>query len=207
MRLLKKIWGFLYDCFWDKCEHTAPMIDKSEMENILIEEAVGAFDSRTVIVEPSFITEMKAAGKRIFEAIDKKEYCGGSCGCDGNCGDDYKCDKDDEFWKDSEQFAQKLKSDPEERHWLLKIRNEKNGEAKRKMRKVYHVVSNPKGGWLVKEEKNKNPSARADKKSEAVGKAKELAKKAKLGQVIVHKKNGIIQTEYTYGEDPVKTKG
>jgi len=74
-------------------------------------------------------------------------------------------------------------------------------------RMVYHVVSNPEGGWLVKKEKNKNPSARADTKHEAVAKAKELAKKTKLGQVIVHKKDGKIQTEYTYGEDPVKTKG
>jgi len=62
-------------------------------------------------------------------------------------------------------------------------------------RKVYHVVSNPKGGWTVKEEKNKNPSARADTKHEAIAKAKELAKKATLGQVIVHKKDGKIQTE------------
>lgn len=74
-------------------------------------------------------------------------------------------------------------------------------------RKVYHVVPAPEKGWLVKEEKNKNPSARTDKKSDAVKRAKELAKKAKLGQVIVHKKDGRIQTEYTYGNDPKKTEG
>lgn len=78
---------------------------------------------------------------------------------------------------------------------------------KAKSRKVYHVVPDPKGGWAVKEEKNKNPSVRTEKKTEAVAKAKELAKKAKLGQVIVHKKDGKIQIEYTYGEDPIKTKG
>jgi hypothetical protein len=78
---------------------------------------------------------------------------------------------------------------------------------KKSIRKVYHVVPDPKGGWAVKEEKNKNPSVKTEKKVEAIIKAKELAKKAKLGQVIVHKKDGEIQTEYTYGEDPVKTKG
>jgi len=44
-------------------------------------------------------------------------------------------------------------------------------------------------------------------KSDALDLAKDLAKNAGLGQVIVHGKDGVIQTEYTYGKDPEKTEG
>ena len=74
-------------------------------------------------------------------------------------------------------------------------------------RKSYHVVPLEKGGWAVKLEGAKSPSAKLDKKPEAVTRAKELAKKAKLGQVIVHKLDGKIQAEYTYGDDPKRSKG
>jgi hypothetical protein len=40
-----------------------------------------------------------------------------------------------------------------------------------------------------------------------VQKARELAKKQPLGQVVVHKEDGTIQTEYTYGDDPARTRG
>jgi hypothetical protein len=119
--------------------------------------------------------------------------CGEDCDCDGSCGDNCKCKEDKACVcgdKDCEAKEAKI---------VVK--------RKTKMRKVYHVVPAPEKGWLVKEEKNKNPSARADRKTDAVKRAKELAKKAKLGQVIVHKKNGQIQTEYTYGDDPRSTKG
>ena len=36
----------------------------------------------------------------------------------------------------------------------------------------------------------------------AVSHAKHLAKEHELGQVIVHKGDGTIETEFTYGEDP-----
>lgn len=73
-------------------------------------------------------------------------------------------------------------------------------------RQVYHVVP-AENGWEVKKEGNKRASAKARLKADAVSEAKRLAKKAKLGQVIIHKKDGKIQTEYTYGEDPRETKG
>lgn len=76
-----------------------------------------------------------------------------------------------------------------------------------KGRKVYHVVYQGKM-WKVKQEKGYTVANGVFlKKSEAVSRAKEAAKKAKLGQVIVHKKDGKFQTEYTYGEDPVESKG
>ena len=36
---------------------------------------------------------------------------------------------------------------------------------------------------------------------------KELAKKAPLGQIKIHKQDGTIQTEHTYGQDPYPPKG
>lgn len=74
-------------------------------------------------------------------------------------------------------------------------------------RKVYHVVANPEGGWFLKEENVKRPVAEAQNKKDAIGIAKKLAKRAKLGQVIIHKMDGKIQREYTYGKDPRSSKG
>ncbi len=44
-------------------------------------------------------------------------------------------------------------------------------------------------------------------KSEAIDRARMFAKERQPSQVVVHLKNGRIQTEYTYGDDPVRTKG
>jgi hypothetical protein len=75
-------------------------------------------------------------------------------------------------------------------------------------RTVVHVVPNKKkGGWDVKKEGGKRPSAHADRKSDAVARGKELAKKTPLGQIKIHKQDGKIQTEHTYGQDPEKYKG
>ena len=41
-----------------------------------------------------------------------------------------------------------------------------------------------------------------DHKEMAITRAKELAKEAELGQVVVHGEDGRIQDEFTYGEDP-----
>lgn len=76
-----------------------------------------------------------------------------------------------------------------------------------KGRKVYHVVYQDEV-WKVKQRKGFTiTKGKFDNKTEAVARAKEVAKKAKLGQVIVHKKNGEFQTEYTYGDDPRESKG
>jgi len=45
------------------------------------------------------------------------------------------------------------------------------------------------------------------KKSDVLTEAKLLAKQHPLSQVVVHGKDGVIQNEYTYGNDPKKTKG
>jgi len=59
-------------------------------------------------------------------------------------------------------------------------------------RKVYHVVPGKGGGWNVKKEGGKNPSGHFDKKSDAVGRGKELAKSGPLGQIKIHCQDGKI---------------
>lgn len=70
-----------------------------------------------------------------------------------------------------------------------------------------HVTPRPAGNWAVKKEGAKRADSVHEQKVDAVERAKELAKNAPLGQVIIHKKDGTIQTEYTYGKDPEKYPG
>jgi uncharacterized protein YdaT len=71
-------------------------------------------------------------------------------------------------------------------------------------RKVEHVVPRSGGRWAVKAKNVDKASSIHDNKDEAIRRAKELAKDAPLGQIIIHKKDGTIQTEHTYGKDPEK---
>jgi hypothetical protein len=69
-------------------------------------------------------------------------------------------------------------------------------------RTVYHVVPNSSAEkWLVTQE-NASFRREFETKEEAVDEARRLAKEAPLGQVKVHKKDGNMEYESTYGEDP-----
>ena len=71
-----------------------------------------------------------------------------------------------------------------------------------KERVVYHVVPNSSGErWVVSQE-NAEFRREFDTKEEAVEFAKERAKSAELGQIKVHKQDGNMEYENTYGEDP-----
>ena len=71
-----------------------------------------------------------------------------------------------------------------------------------KDRVVYHVVPNSSAEkWLVSQE-NAEFRKEFDTKEEAVEFAKERARNAELGQVKVHKKDGNMEYESTYGDDP-----
>ena len=71
-----------------------------------------------------------------------------------------------------------------------------------KERIVYHVVPNSSGErWVVSQERAEF-RREFDTKEEAVQFAKERARKEELGQVKVHKKDGNMEYESTYGEDP-----
>ena len=71
-----------------------------------------------------------------------------------------------------------------------------------KERLVYHVVPNSSGErWVVSQE-NAEFRKEFDTKDEAVEFAKERARAAELGQIKVHKQDGNMEYENTYGEDP-----
>ena len=74
-------------------------------------------------------------------------------------------------------------------------------------RKTYHVIPNKEGGWNVKGQGASRASSTHETKSDAVKHGRELAKNQPLGQLIIHKQDGVIQTEYTYGQDPYPPKG
>lgn len=74
-------------------------------------------------------------------------------------------------------------------------------------RRVYNVNPTNKGDWEVKEKGADRSVKVYEDKSAAIGRAKELAKKPQLGQVVIRNADGKIQTEYTYGADPKNRKG
>ena len=76
-----------------------------------------------------------------------------------------------------------------------------------KERAVYHVVPNSSGErWVVSQE-NAEFRREFDTKEEALAFAKERAKSAELGQVKVHKQDGNMEYENTYGQDPPEYPG
>ena len=74
-------------------------------------------------------------------------------------------------------------------------------------REKIHIVPRENGDWAVKREGAGKASSVHNEKQEAIERGKELAKDAPLGQIIIHKRDGTIQTEHTYGEDPEKYPG
>ena len=73
-------------------------------------------------------------------------------------------------------------------------------------RKVFHVVGN-RDSWDVKPEGIGQSVSHHRSKDAAVQTARTIAKNQDLGQVKIHGTDGKIQTEYTYGKDPRRTKG
>lgn len=75
-------------------------------------------------------------------------------------------------------------------------------------RKVFHSVPN-KAGWKVESNGRTVSNHRTQAASEAAAVA--LGHKAQnageLGQAVLHKANGTIREERTYGADPRKTPG
>jgi uncharacterized protein DUF2188 len=74
--------------------------------------------------------------------------------------------------------------------------------------RLYDVVPIPgqKPGWRVEGEKALRPSSWHKTKEEAIERGRALAK-ARKGQLIIHKTDGKIETEYTYGHDPRNVPG
>ena len=74
-------------------------------------------------------------------------------------------------------------------------------------RTVIHVVPSKKNGWDIKKEGVKSPIDHTATKDQAVKEARQIAKSGGPGQLKIHKQDGKIQTEYTYGDDPFPPKG
>lgn len=69
-------------------------------------------------------------------------------------------------------------------------------------RKSYHVSKNSSGGWKVKGAGSKKASSSHKTQKAAQKAATKLAKGQSKGQVVIHRANGQIRTEHTYGSDP-----
>jgi hypothetical protein len=65
-------------------------------------------------------------------------------------------------------------------------------------RKMVHVVPQ-KNDWAIKV--GGRTVSTHDTKADAVDQGKDIAKSAPLGQIVIHKQDGSIQTEHTYGKD------
>lgn len=73
-------------------------------------------------------------------------------------------------------------------------------------RNVYHVLPS-EDGWEGKLENAIRASVTGKIKEEVLEKTIEYAQNRMPSQVIVHKADGTIQHEYTYGDDPYPPKG
>src|SRR5689334_23871508 len=72
---------------------------------------------------------------------------------------------------------------------------------------VFHVSPHGDGKWRVEPEGGGQTGPIFENKEQAIRYAQDEAKAAQLGQVIVHGRDGRIQYENTYGEDPRERKG
>lgn len=79
--------------------------------------------------------------------------------------------------------------------------------AKKAERATYWVSPTDRKEWKVKLEGAKRASAVFDDKADAIARAKALAKAQPLGQVVIQRGDGQIQTEHTYGKDPERSPG
>lgn len=75
-------------------------------------------------------------------------------------------------------------------------------------KKKYHVTQREDGTWQGKLEKSNRASVVTDTKAEAMKKTIEMAKNHGDSQVFIHKQDGKIQEERTYGgNDPSDSPG
>lgn len=73
-------------------------------------------------------------------------------------------------------------------------------------RTVYHVVPDASGErWVISQEKNDRFREEFSTKEEAVNAARDRAQRETPSQVKVHKRDGNMEYESTYGEDPTRS--
>jgi len=69
-------------------------------------------------------------------------------------------------------------------------------------RATYHVTPRSDGRWNVKQAGAGRASDTAKTQGKAVERARELASGNPRSQVVIHRPNGRIREEHTYGSDP-----
>jgi hypothetical protein len=74
-------------------------------------------------------------------------------------------------------------------------------------RTTYHVVRRNDGDWDVKRQGSTRPSSTAPTQGQAVSRARHLAQATRPAQVVIHRPNGRIREEHTYGKDPYPPEG
>ena len=74
-------------------------------------------------------------------------------------------------------------------------------------KRVTYTVAPDGDRWKVSKRGGSRASGTFDKKQDAVSRGRELAKAQERGKLVIKKKNGRIQTEYTYGDDPFPPRG
>lgn len=74
------------------------------------------------------------------------------------------------------------------------------------MGKNQHVTKNPNGGWNVKGEGNSKATKITKTKEEAIKVAREISRNQN-SELIIHGKDGKIQSKDSHGHDPYPPKG
>jgi hemerythrin superfamily protein len=82
----------------------------------------------------------------------------------------------------------------------------RRGGASRPSGPVYHVKPAAGGGWRAEKRGSSRAVATGDTKEEVVRRARERAR-AQGGRLVIHKRDGRIQEERTYGRDPRRSRG
>lgn len=91
--------------------------------------------------------------------------------------------------------------------YFIKLLKKEQKMRDKSKKKLYHLTSNFDKGWKAKKRGASRASGNFNTKADAVERGKELAKSGTEGQIIIHKKGGKFQTEYTYQNDPFPPKG
>ncbi len=75
-------------------------------------------------------------------------------------------------------------------------------------RKIYHVVPALGVWWQVRHVRPNRLDSVHEKKPQAIARAKALASRRHMrAQVVIHGRNGKIQSEWTYRDDPRRSRG
>ena len=72
--------------------------------------------------------------------------------------------------------------------------------------KNQHVTPHPDGGWQIKGAGNQKVTVITDTKAEAVDRARDIAKN-QGSELVIHGKDGKIQSKDSHGNDPFPPKG